>query len=83
MDTDAASESDEEEWTGTGLTPSAPQISTEDHAGSGKLNKTPMGEELRVIKDAADLFRSNSFKLQVRYNILFMGCKELKIMLLD
>lgn len=34
--------------------------------GQGKkINKPPTGEELRAIKDATDLFRSNSFKLQV------------------
>lgn len=30
-----------------------------------KIHKPPTGEELREIKDATDLFRSNSFKLQV------------------
>lgn len=31
-----------------------------------KPKKPPTGEELRDIKDAADLYRSSSFKLQVR-----------------
>jgi U3 small nucleolar RNA-associated protein 22 len=30
-----------------------------------KSRKPPTGEELRTIKDATDLFRSSSFKLQV------------------
>ena len=33
---------------------------------NGTVNKPPTGEELRVIKDATDLYRSNSFKLQVK-----------------
>lgn len=32
----------------------------------GKAKQAPTGEELRAIKDSADLFRSSSFKLQVR-----------------
>lgn len=34
-------------------------------ASGKRTNKPPTGEELRTIKDATDLFRSNSFKLQV------------------
>jgi U3 small nucleolar RNA-associated protein 22 len=37
---------------------------TKIHAGQ-KERKPPTGQEVRVIKDAADLFRSNSFRLQV------------------
>ena len=29
-------------------------------------HKLPTGEELRTLKNAADLYQSNSFKLQVR-----------------
>lgn len=59
-----AEENDEEgEWGGIGVTPSLPQENLK--GGSGKRNKPPTGEELRDIKDAADLFKSNSFKLQV------------------
>ncbi|KAJ3576829.1 hypothetical protein NP233_g152 [Leucocoprinus birnbaumii] len=57
-------ESDEgEEWGGTGVSVSLTSHNHEE--GHGKLGKPPTGEELRVIKDAADLFRSNSFKLQI------------------
>lgn len=57
---------EEEEWVGAGVEP----VSTSEHetdriAGKG-AKKPPTGEELRGIKDAADLYRSNSFKLQVR-----------------
>ena len=30
-----------------------------------KLNRPPTGQELRAIQEAADLFQSSSFKLQV------------------
>ena len=36
----------------------------DSHSGT-KPNKPPTGEELRTIKDASDLFKSSSFKLQV------------------
>ncbi|KAJ4474430.1 Nrap protein [Lentinula aciculospora] len=32
---------------------------------SGEKSSKPTGEEIRVIKDASDLFRSNTFKLQI------------------
>lgn len=35
-----------------------------------KPKKPPTGEELRAIKDATDLFRSSSFKLQVAILVL-------------
>lgn len=43
----------------------------EDHTVKGRAsevattNKRPTREEIRVIKDASELFKSNSFKLQV------------------
>ncbi|KDR70120.1 hypothetical protein GALMADRAFT_254950 [Galerina marginata CBS 339.88] len=49
-----------EEWGGIGKA-DRPQ---EQHTGKGS-NKPPTGEELRAIKDASDLFKSNSFKLQI------------------
>lgn len=64
---DAGGSDEEEEWEGLGTTPSILQNHGE---GSGKPNKPPTGEELRVIKDAADLFRSSSFKLQVDTHLL-------------
>ncbi|EKM77700.1 hypothetical protein AGABI1DRAFT_61282 [Agaricus bisporus var. burnettii JB137-S8] len=59
----AEKDEEEGEWGGIGAAPSLPQESLE--GGSGKRNKPPTGEELRDIKDAADLFKSNSFKLQI------------------
>lgn len=40
------------------------------HEPGTKPKKPPTGEELRVIKDATNLYRSSSFKLQVR------GCSQ-------
>lgn len=54
-------EDEEEEWNGA-----EGQVKTStDEAKNGTVKKPPTGEELRAIKDAADLYRSNSFKLQV------------------
>ena len=54
-------EGDDEEFTGfgegAGGSGSAPR--------GGKPKKAPTGSEVRAIKDAAELFRSSSFKLQV------------------
>ena len=54
-------ESDGEDFTGfgeeAGGSSSAPR--------GGKPKKAPTGSEVRAIKDAAELFRSSSFKLQV------------------
>jgi len=50
-----------EEWTGTGLNVPPP-----NQKGADNPIEPPTGEELRVIKVAADLFKSSSFKLQVR-----------------
>lgn len=66
----AEEDEEEGEWGGIGAAPSLPQESL--GGGSGKRNKPPTGEELRDIKDAADLFKSNSFKLQV--TAVFPGC---------
>jgi len=56
----------EEEW--GGVTGCQAEIEEEHRAGT-KPKKPPTGEELRAIKDAADLFRSGSFKLQVSFSI--------------
>lgn len=59
---------EEEEWGGIGANngPLNPVVAVVDEARRGtKPNKPPTGHELRVIKDAADLFQSNSFKLKV------------------
>ena len=59
----------EEEWFGlaNGHDLDVPSVNTADgETRSGtKLKKPPTGEELRAIKDATDLYRSSSFKLQV------------------
>jgi len=49
-----------EEWTGTRLNVPPPS-----QKGADNSIEPPTGEELRVIKVAADLFKSTSFKLQV------------------
>ena len=57
---------DEAEW--GGVTGGQAGIE-EEHRPGTKPKKPPTGEELRAIKDAADLFRSGSFKLQVSSSI--------------
>ncbi|THG99128.1 hypothetical protein EW026_g3163 [Hermanssonia centrifuga] len=55
--------SEEEEW--TGLKGAADgDVKGSEHTGS-KPKKPPTGEELRNIKDATELYRSSSFKLQI------------------
>ena len=58
-----------EEWGGVG-----DEVDTVNQArnepSSSKIKKPPTGEELRVIREAADLYRSSSFKLQVWSTIL-------------
>ena len=53
--------SDDDEWRGIASDPT----SQDEHRSGTKPHKPPTGEEIRVIKDATDLFRSTSFKLQV------------------
>ncbi|KAF8634052.1 hypothetical protein AX17_004316 [Amanita inopinata Kibby_2008] len=48
----------EGEWSGI-------QGTEQEKAAGDKSRQPPTGEELRAIKDAADLYRSNSFKLQI------------------
>lgn len=57
-------DSGEGEWGGISF-PLVDQTDAEVHGSATKPQKPPTGEELRVIKDATDLFRSSSFKLQV------------------
>lgn len=64
------SEIDQEAWTGIdaegGDLDAMPVSEDEAQRRTGKKGKKPpTGEELRAIKDATDLFRSSSFKLQV------------------
>jgi U3 small nucleolar RNA-associated protein 22 len=60
------SEADEDEEWG-GIAQEGQTTATVDIAPGGKPKKPPTGEELRVINDAKDLFRSSTFKLQVWY----------------
>jgi len=55
-----------EEWGGVSgdIAPPPLTTTTKPPAGPG-LHKPPMGTELRAIKDAADLFKSSSFKMQI------------------
>jgi hypothetical protein len=64
-DNDAGGEEDEEEWGGMDAD-AKDQSAAQGHQPGTKPKKPPTGEELRTIKDATDLFRSSSFKLQVR-----------------
>jgi U3 small nucleolar RNA-associated protein 22 len=62
-DDDMPSDNDDEmgqDW--QGIAQPSPPIQPQS---SSKPFKPPTGEELRTIKDASSLFRSNSFKLQV------------------
>ncbi|KAJ6612257.1 Nrap protein [Mycena sp. CBHHK59/15] len=62
-----AGENDDDEW--TGIAPQEGQSTDVSSAGNKtpgtKPKKPPTGEELRVIKDAKDLFQSSTFKLQI------------------
>ncbi|PPQ69881.1 hypothetical protein CVT25_005586 [Psilocybe cyanescens] len=53
---------DDGEWKGIGANA---ETLPDEHFTGKKSNKPPTGEELRAIKDASDLFKSGSFKLQV------------------
>lgn len=56
----------EEEWGGiSGGEQAAAEATTYEHRTGTKPKKPPTGHELRAIKDATDLFKSSSFKLQV------------------
>jgi U3 small nucleolar RNA-associated protein 22 len=54
-----------DEWGGV---ESEPAKVAAAHANGGNASRVPpSGEELRTIRDATDLYRSGSFKLQVRF----------------
>jgi hypothetical protein len=55
----------EEEWGGISGEQVATEATTYEHRTGTKPKKPPTGYELRAIKDATDLFKSGSFKLQV------------------
>ncbi|KAG6855530.1 hypothetical protein H0H87_001513 [Tephrocybe sp. NHM501043] len=65
--TDDPMESDQEEGEGEweGLDETSGANAQDGHEPGTKPKKPPTGEELRAIKDATDLFRSSSFKLQI------------------
>ena len=63
MHTGEEGEEDQEEWGGLEAAGNDSEGGT--HPGK-KPKKPPTGEELRNIKDASELYRSSSFKLQVR-----------------
>ncbi|KAJ6570241.1 Nrap protein [Mycena vulgaris] len=71
-DSDAVSETeeieqpeDEEEWGGIAPAQGQTAVAADNNTTGGKPKKPPTGEELRVINDAKDLFRSSTFKLQI------------------
>ena len=62
------------EWTGIDGDKNERSKPSNDSPGSGRKGKKaiPTGEELRVIKEGEELFKSNTFKLQVRCLIRMM-----------
>lgn len=58
-------EQHEGEWGGITGEQAAAEATTYEHRTGTKPKKPPTGHELRAIKDATDLFKSSSFKLQV------------------
>lgn len=63
-------EQDEDEWGGFGGA-GADTSTSGPSGGGGKPKKPPTGEEVRAIKEAKDLYKSNTFKLRVRFLSLF------------
>ena len=66
---DVSGDEGEEEWGGLG-DEDEPASTAHNKPSSSKSKKPPTGEELRAIRDATDLYRSSSFKLQVCSRIL-------------
>ncbi|KAG5642940.1 hypothetical protein DXG03_001857 [Asterophora parasitica] len=62
IETEENDDEDEGEWGGL---QGNDQAAVDGLQPGTKPKKPPTGEELRVIKDATDLFRSSSFKLQI------------------
>ncbi|KAJ7510322.1 Nrap protein [Mycena galericulata] len=56
---------DDEEWGGIAPAQDKASVIVENTHSGTKPKKPPTGEELRVINDAKDLFRSSTFKLQI------------------
>ena len=55
----------EGEWGGISSEQAVAEGTTYEHRTGTKPKKPPTGHELRAIKDATDLFKSSTFKLQV------------------
>ncbi|KAG5651498.1 hypothetical protein H0H81_008470 [Sphagnurus paluster] len=62
VDDDVEEDVDEEEWKGLEVNG---ETAGDVHDSGTKPKKPPTGEELRAIRDATELFRSSSFKLQI------------------
>ena len=56
---------DDEEWGGVAGEPAATSAPGPSNNSHGKPIKPPTAEEMRAIREATDLYRSSSFKLQV------------------
>ncbi|KAJ7914876.1 Nrap protein-domain-containing protein [Mycena leptocephala] len=74
---------DDEEWGGIAATQSQTTAFEENTATGTKPKLPPTGEELRVINDAKDLFRSSTFKLQIDALLPNVWPKAAKIPPLD
>lgn len=57
--------SEGEEWNGLGKDVEMQDARNVDPSSSKSKNPAPTGEEVRAIRDATDLYRSSSFKLQI------------------
>jgi len=70
-DSDQAADKDSEEWTGDGGTQAPiPLKSVNCQLSEDNERRPPVGGELRTIREASDLFKSSSFKLQVRKSLV-------------
>jgi len=69
-DSDQAADKDSEEWTGDGGTQAPiPFKPVNCQLSEDNERRPPVGGELRTIREASDLFKSSSFKLQVRKSL--------------
>jgi hypothetical protein len=68
-----AADKDSEEWTGDGGTQTSIPIKLMNcQLSENNERRPPVGAELRTIREASDLFKSSSFKLQVRKSLSFL-----------
>ncbi|KAJ7454829.1 Nrap protein [Mycena latifolia] len=65
LEQDGDEDEDNEEWGGIAPVQGQAAGNVESSNPGTKPKKPPTGEELRVINDAKDLFRSSTFKLQI------------------